>query len=205
MSQISSDISPQLHMIRPDLDGLPDVALPEGYRLQCYREGDEIRWEKVIRESFEYEPGKLALDAALRQDAAFQPDRVLFLWQGDEAVATTSAWYNPEMMADAGTVHWVGVVPSHAGRRLGYQIVLCALHKMVSEGRRRAWLSTDDHRLAAIQTYFNLGFEPLLIHENQRERWAKVLSELRIEERDSFLFERFQGILGGVIWERSKQ
>ena len=49
---------------------------------------------------------------------------------------------------------------------------------MVREGRQRAFLSTDDFRLPAIRTYLKLGFEPYLVHENQRERWRKVLAAI---------------------------
>jgi len=44
-------------------------------------------------------------------------------------------------------------------------------------------LETDDYRLPAIKTYLNLGFEPLLVHENQRDRWRNILSALGVQEK----------------------
>ncbi len=72
----------------------------------------------------------------------------------------------------------VGVRPGHQGKRLGYLVNLAALHKFAADGRKSSILETDDFRLAAIKTYINLGFTPLLVHENQQERWEKIYSVL---------------------------
>ncbi|MDR3689213.1 MAG: hypothetical protein P4L46_07535, partial [Fimbriimonas sp.] len=45
-------------------------------------------------------------------------------------------------------------------------------------GKRDIRLTTDDFRLAAIQTYLNLGFEPDMWHESHPGRWAAILQEL---------------------------
>jgi mycothiol synthase len=66
---------------------------------------------------------------------------------------------------------------------------------MRCEGRRRAELRTDDFRVAAIKTYLKLGFEPLLVAENQRRRWRDVLAAIGRGD----LVERFAGILEGPI------
>jgi len=41
-------------------------------------------------------------------------------------------------------------------------------------GLKAAALHTDDFRLAAIQTYLNLGFSPMIAGENHRARWNTV-------------------------------
>jgi mycothiol synthase len=89
----------------------------------------------------------------------------------------------------------VGVVPEHSGKGLGVQINLVALHHMVREGRRQAVLETDDFRLPAIKTYLKLGFQPVLVHENQRERWRSVFARLGRAE----LSERFRNLLEGPV------
>jgi mycothiol synthase len=72
----------------------------------------------------------------------------------------------------------VAVRPGHQGKRLGYWVGLAAMHQMAREGARRAILRTDDFRIPAIKTYLRLGFEPLLTHKNQRQRWLAVLDEI---------------------------
>jgi len=46
-------------------------------------------------------------------------------------------------------------------------------------GYADAWLSTDDHRLAAIRTYLALGFEPVCTDASHAERWQIVRHKLK--------------------------
>jgi len=191
----TENFKPQLWMVRPDLDGLPPLDLPEGCELATYGPGSDDDWGRIITASFGQEH---FFEKTMASDAEFRPERVFFVMHGGEAVATASAWYDPSIMADAGTLHYVGALPGHQGKKLGYWVSLAALHRMVEEGRSRARLQTDDWRLAAIKTYLNLGFGPFLIHENQRARWASVFEKLGLPE----LAERFAGILTGPVWEK---
>ena len=187
------ECKPQLWMVRPDLDGLPELELPEGYRLATYGPGSDADWSRIITGSFAQEH---SFEKTMASDDAFEPGRVFFMLRGDDAAATASAWYDPGLMPDAGTLHYVGVLPGHQGKRLGYWVSLAAMHRMVEEGRSRARLQTDDWRLAAIKTYLNLGFGPWLVHENQRERWPAVFERLGSPD----LAGRFGEILGGPVW-----
>ena len=72
----------------------------------------------------------------------------------------------------------VAVRPAHRGRRLGYWVCLAALRRMAAEGLHRAVLRTDDFRIPAIRTYLRLGFEPVVVHENQRARWRAVFAAI---------------------------
>ncbi|MBN2452073.1 MAG: GNAT family N-acetyltransferase, partial [Lentisphaeria bacterium] len=186
----------QLRMLRPDLHGLPAPALPEGCRLRCWQPGDGGHWQRIVAASFGAEPARFCFDRVMRSSPAFRPERVLFLEVDGTPVATASAWYDPAIMPAAGTVHYVGVEPGHQGRHLGYWVTLATLWRMQEEGRRRATLTTDDFRLAAIRTYLRLGFEPLPVHENQRRRWAEVFEALGSPE----LTLRYADILAGPLW-----
>ena len=66
---------------------------------------------------------------------------------------------------------------------------------MVAEGRTHVKLQTDDFRLAAVRQYLRLDFVPLLVDENQRQRWRDVFQALG----QPALAERFAGILGGPV------
>jgi len=187
--------SPQLHMLRPNLDDLPELAPPEGYWIRTYRSGDAANWALVLSESFEQEFSVDYFERQMKHDNAFRPERMFFAECAGGVAATASAWYQPRWGKKTGYVHFVGTRPSHAGRRLGYWVSLATLHQFVREGRTCAQLQTDDFRLAAIKTYLRLGFRPRLVHENQRERWRAIFGKLG--DLDSL--ERFAAILSGPV------
>lgn len=194
--------SPQLAMIRRQLTDLPPVKLPAGYAVRYFRDGDEATWERIIAESFARQDNPDRFATRMKPDPAFRPERVLFITHDDEPVATASAWeaeLNGAMMA---TMHMVGVLPSHQGKRLGYQINLAVLHRLAVEGHEKVFLVTDDERLPAIKTYLRLGFEPWLIHENQRERWQRILVSF---PQGSDWLERFADILNAPIHAQKSQ
>ncbi len=192
-------MGPQLKMLRPDLAGLPEVVMPDGYTLRHFREGDGPAWTTILCESFESTPDKFSFDRIMRADIAFMPRRIWFVTHNDIPIATASAYTNPSFMADAGFVHYVGIQSEHKGRKLGYQVSLAALHQMVAEGWTRAWLSTDDFRLPAIRIYLDLGFEPLLVHENQRQRWQDVFKALG----SAVDANRYQSMLQAPLYDQT--
>lgn len=196
MSQ-SERQKPQLVMVRTSLDDLPDIALPNGYELRSFEAGDERAWEQIIAASFDREVpcGQFASRIGDRDN--FRPDRVLFICHEGEPVATATAWQVDKYGPETGYVHMVGVLPHHQGKALGYQVSLAVLHRLAEDEFERAALQTDDFRLAALKTYLNLGFEPLLVHENQRERWWRVFRKLDLPE----VLDRFEDILNGPVEE----
>lgn len=189
-------LKPQLHMRRPDLTDLPPIALPAGYALRFFQDGDAAHWSRIIQVSFGWPPEQCDFAKIMRADAAFLPERIMFITHQEQPVATASAYYRASFMPDFGMLHYVGVLPGHQGMRLGYWVSLAALWRMRDDSRRGAWLSTDDFRLPAIKTYLALGFEPLLIHENQRERWPRAFTALGRPE----LTARFSANLAGAIY-----
>ncbi|MBT3290052.1 MAG: GNAT family N-acetyltransferase [Victivallales bacterium] len=191
-------MQPQLRMFRAHFDDLAPVELPDGYRLRTFEPGDEAAWEKVIGISFGRDPGQISFANSMLNPGCFLPERVFFVCCGDEAVATAAAYLlPPDLMPDCGTLHYVGVLPGHAGRRLGGLASLAALHRFREEGLARGTLSTDDFRLPAVKTYLRLGFIPMLVDENQRQRWRDVFAALSLPE----LSERYAPILDGTIWQ----
>ncbi len=188
---------PQLRMLRPDLENLPGLDLPDGYNVRSYQPGDDKAWEHIIDQSFGAKPGSHSFDSIMRKDPAFRPERIWFIVQDRQPVATASAYSQPEKMPNSGMIHYVGALDGHKGKKLGFLVTLAALHQMVREDWQSSWLSTDDFRLPAIKTYLNLGFEPMLIHENQRERWRKVFDDLGLPD----LKERFAATLDGEVWQ----
>jgi len=79
-------------------------------------------------------------------------------------------------------LHMVGVAKKHTGKGLGFQVSLAALHQMAKEGSEFAVLQTDDFRLPAIKTYLKLGFKPVIVDENQIERWNAIFKQMGIND-----------------------
>ena len=181
-------------MVRPRLSDLPATNLPAGYSIRVFREGENAVWEGIIRQSFGSE---MVFAEAMMSDACYETNRVFFICCGDEPVGTASDWFVPKWGPHVGFLHYVGVVPSHNGRGLGYHVSLAAMNRMRCRGKAKALLLTDDHRRAAIATYLKLSFAPVLAHENQRDRWRVVLSELGGKE----LVGKFARCLDGPVLE----
>ncbi len=162
---------PQLVMYRAHLDDLPPLALPEGTMLRTFLDQDIGPWERIILESFKE---KITFSESVGDDPAYRPERVFFVCDADEPVATATAWFVAKWGWRTGYLHMVGALPAVAGRGLGYQVSLAALHWLRREGRDCCILQTDDFRVPALVTYVKLGFVPYLIHENQRDRWLRI-------------------------------
>ena len=82
----------QLRMIRPNLNDLPELQLPEGYEMRTYQEGDDVHWANVINNSF---GGKrTAEDArkAIMEQDVFDPDGLYFATYQGTPVGTACAW-----------------------------------------------------------------------------------------------------------------
>jgi mycothiol synthase len=157
-----------MRMIRSLLD-LPAVSPPEGYRLRCYRPGDEAGWVRLINAAFSTE--KRTFEPLVRESFEREfptskgEDRSWILFAErieDGAMAgTTAAWEAELEGRRMGLVHWVAVDPAHRGRRLGEALLAAALHAMRARGHTEVFLNTDPALAAAVRLYERLGFVPV--------------------------------------------
>ena len=175
--------SPQLVMLRSSLSELPPVRLEQGYTVRTFQPGDEAAWELIIGEAF----GGQRRFETMAEGEQFMPERVFFICFEGIPVATASAWWQKQWGEDTGYLHMVGILPSHAGKRLGYFVSLAAMYRMAEENRLRTILQTDDFRISAIKSYLRLGYEPEIVHPNQVDRWKQIFTEINDQERLSRL------------------
>ncbi|MBC8142884.1 MAG: GNAT family N-acetyltransferase [Armatimonadetes bacterium] len=167
---------PQLLMRRAELDDLPGMVLPDGYTVhRCERvfaESEGAGIAQVLGEAFPGMAwsGQKVTDTFIGDAGCIA---TFYLRHGETIVATATARRDPAF-SGVGYVHWVGVSEAHRGNRLGYHVSLAVLHEFAQEGLTGAVLTTDDHRLAAIQTYRRLGFVPEFAHPSHEERWRRV-------------------------------
>lgn len=168
--------APQLCMQRPNLDDLPPIVLPAGYRLRHFEPGDEAGWVRLSDAAFGDGPHPASWFYERFSDLPFEARRIWFIVDDGGPVATAAAWHRARWGADTGYLHWVAADAAHRGRGLGALVSLAAMHEMKREGRRTALLQTDDHRIPAVRAYLTLGYRPRLVDENQRERWRVLLT-----------------------------
>src|SRR5690606_14450356 len=104
-----------LHMVREEMENIPEYSLPPGYRFRPYREGDAATWTAIQRAAepfFAIEDDLFERQYGPMADAL--PERMVFVETSEgEAVASISAWWetsrdNPN---DRGRIHWVVVHP----------------------------------------------------------------------------------------------
>lgn len=168
----------QLRMVRPNLDGLPEIRVPDGYEIRTYEEGDDVHWVNVINTSFNTTFTLKDFYDDIGRKSLFKPEGLFFATNQGIPVATTYARVLDSGETEMGSVHMVAVTPEHTGQRLGTSVTLCALHFFQQRDFKCAILGTDDFRLPAIKTYLNLDFVPVCIDGDQPGRWNKVFLKL---------------------------
>jgi len=172
-------MSRQLRMVRPNLEDLPELVIPEGYGLRSYIKGDEIHWANIITDSF---GGSKRTAEDTRKEIierdVFEPDGLFFTTYEEIPVGTACAWRQSVDETEVGYVHMVGVESKHTGNKLGKWVSLAVLYYFRDNGFICSMLDTDDFRIPAIKTYLNLGFIPLFIEETQHSRWKQIFETL---------------------------
>jgi len=159
---------------RPDLLGLPPLpALPDGYALRETQPEDISAVAAVLDRAFTDEVWDAARVAATLNEQQGVKQTLVVDFQG-RPIATASARLQPDRFPGSGYLHWVAVDPDHRGQRLGFFLSLAVLHTFETLGCTDALLETQDHRLAAIQTYLTLGFLPKYPDPAHRPRWESI-------------------------------
>ena len=170
---------PQLRMTVPDISAWQlDWELPAGYETVTYSEGLENEWLTLINESFDKEFTVDDWQKVILDREGYRPDRVFFIREklSGEICATASAVRGGG--AEHGYLHFVGVRPKWAGRKLGFYVSCVATESFKADGCTDAALNTDAHRLAALKTYLRIGYRPQARHEAHGEIWKKVLGQI---------------------------
>ena len=192
----------QLRMVRPNLDDLPELELPEGYGMRSYLEGDEEHWARIISDSFggKERTAQDTRDQITERDV-FLPDGFYLATYRGIPVGTACAWLDSIDERDVGNVHMVGVVAEHTGHKLGKWVSLAVLRYLRENGFKCAKLDTDDFRIPAVKTYLNLGFIPVYVEEGQPERWQNLFDKLKLPPMTSQI-ENVRKVLSDELWAK---
>jgi len=171
----------QLEMVWPyaNLTSPPAVVVPAGYRLRTYRPGDDAAWFEVMAEA-----GFGAWD-----EPRLRPWRSRILpasWivaehiATGQLVATAFALHNHnEDHPCGGELGWVAARPEHQGHGLGMAVCAAVTARLLDMSYRNVHLYTEDFRLAALRTYFKLGYVPFFAAtlrdtDEMTQRWQRV-------------------------------
>lgn len=174
----------QLKMWWNNTGDIPEVTLPEGFKIRSYEdEKDVFNWVDITKEDLQ-DSIKTVEDFTrdMLNREGVRKEHIYFICLKDEAVATVTAIMYPEKKQ--GYVHMVGCKRKYRGRGLGTALINLALKVFNENGMENAYLKTDDFRIPAIKSYLRAGFTPMLYHESMEERWKNVLKECDVKSMD---------------------
>jgi len=79
-----------------------------------------------------------------------------------------------------GRIDWLAVDPRYRGKSFGYIVASAATNRLIDINYGNIYVTTDDHRLAAIKTFLKIGFIPNVYRPEMYERWRKLCSNLNV-------------------------
>ena len=167
-------------MVWPEwrLDDPPTVEPPAGYSLRTYRPGDETCFYQIM----ELAGWHGWDDEKLTPRLVRIPPRSWFMAVHDasnQVVATAMGLHDHTPQHPfGGEVGWVAADPAHSGRGLGRLVAGAVTTRLIAAGYRAIHLYTEPHRLAALKSYFKLGFLPFLSRPEVLDTWRSICLQL---------------------------
>ena len=176
----------QLKMVRYSAP-VRERALPEGWHFALYGGSLEERadWITICKDGlFGEKTNEESFEKYIVRWRDLVPEKDLFFVVNAEGrrVATTAFVRYED---GTGYVHCVGSLSEARGCGVGHAMLAYALEMGEARGVPYAVLTTDDHRLAAIKTYLDAGFLPVLYEDpesDMRARWDQVLANLQYRQ-----------------------
>ncbi len=168
-------------LLERDLDELPYVPLPKGYKFVFYKQGDRDIWidiEKSAKEFVDYTQGLEAWNRYYENHEKMLFNRMVFIENSDgEKVATATAYYDitNRDKSGAGWLHWVAVRKEYQGKGLSKPLILYVLDIMRKLGYTHAKIPTQTTTWLACKVYLDLGFVPLRQNAiNSKKGWEII-------------------------------
>lgn len=175
-----------LRMIRSLASPIEINALPDGYRLCAFRPGEELLWGELLGLSGELGPWDTerifkAFDPVQKKGIGrvWKESIHLIRYQDERLPVATACSQLHEAHPDLPELSWVKVAPRHRGRGLGKAVCLAVLDLLQRHGYRRCFLRTNTSRLAAVNLFFALGFEPYVDDpKHDAALWESVMRRI---------------------------
>lgn len=121
-------------------------------------------------------------DAASTEQELFGDETIratLVVAAEGRVIATASLQVLPDA-PECGWLRWVATEQDRRREGLARALVIGVLAIAEQAGCREARLHTESDRLAAIALYLQLGFEPLVRSDPEREAWEQVIGFLHV-------------------------
>lgn len=168
-------------LLERDLEHIPWIELPQGYRFVFYKPGDRDAWidiEKSAREFINYEQGMVSWNKYYENRQEELPVRMVFIENSaGEKVATATAFYDiyGRDQSGDGWLHWVAVRREYQGKGLAKPLIAYVMNVMRELGYKHAKIPTQTTTWLACKIYLDLGFMPLPKNAvNSRNGWRII-------------------------------
>ncbi len=165
-------------MVRPDLENIPDLPLPEGVELRPVTPADYRKVWDAMQEAFRdhwgyCEPEEKDYQAWL-EDPQFQTDLWQVAWQGDEVVGMVLGYIDEEANRQFGQRRgWteeISVRRPWRGRGVARALIASCLRALKRRGMSEAALGVDTQNLSgALRLYEQMGYRPISCNTTYRK------------------------------------
>ncbi len=171
----------EVWMHQPDLSNALVVALPDGYHMRFYRDGDVQTWLNIQRAADPDAPLSAETFHNHMPDETKLPHRVLFMVDpAGKDIGSITAWDDDQLMGrEMGLVHWVAIIPEAQGKGLAKPLLSTVIEMFKSLNYTEAWLETNTKRIPAINLYLSFGFKPYQREQIDRDAWHAVAPRLK--------------------------
>ncbi len=176
-------------MIRNHLDDIPHYALPPGYTIRWYHDGDEALWLAVQQASERHL--EITHDVFMEWHGDYLSilnERMFFLLDADQqAIGTATAWFLDDYRGTrCGRVGWVAIVPQMRGKGLSRPMMTILCNRLRDVGHTNAYLTTSTMRFPAIRLYWDFGFRGECTKPKDIEVWKQLEQEIMNDYRMPF-------------------
>jgi len=152
-------------MCKTDTGNYPRCELPEGYKIEFYKKGDEVEWAKLECSHGQFDSIEAGIKTFNKEFVDGQrllpEERVMFVKDPEgEYVATLSLWDGMFLGKLCQRLHWLAVSDKCAGKGIAKALATAALdlyNKLGYEGF--IYLLTGTWYYRAIGIYRKFGFK----------------------------------------------
>lgn len=155
-----------------------DYEVPEGYVLRLYCSSDALNYINLMQQAGFTEWSQKITEDTLK----YCVPRGFFVVEhmiSRRLVGTFMARHISDIFHPyGGRLDWLAVDPKHNGKKLGYILVAASANRLIDMGYENIYITTDDHRVAAICNFLKAGFVPDLYSNEMYMRWQKICNKI---------------------------